>query len=311
MFDTSDLDEIGAMIDGLVEDWVAMTPKQQQLATDRFSAVERDPRVAFWSGSRFVMERAEASHTRAMLRGVPVINVEKEPFGKMFSRCVHALANKKPNDDDRVKRLGMGSFGTVVEHPTKKDRAIKILRFSGINGNIKMEAEIMKKASDIGVSPKFFGIWACYASGRPWVMIEMGKLTKTFHAWSEGRDPAEIERMLSKIDKKLEKLHSVGIFHNDIHGDNVMIDDKEQPFVVDYGWSGMVPDFSKKFPAIARERGGQLMMFENMDPDPPDVLLYISGTLADLENGAKAIKMGKTGKTQKTPKAKAGRSDRG
>ena len=296
MFGKKELDELGSAIDVMVEAWVDMTPKQRVSAVGKVR--EDDPRVTFWTGSSFVMDRSAAALVRAMLRGYPTIRVDGERrYKDKVTRCVEALARKKPapglgNRGNRGGVIGAGAYGVVVAHPTKTDRVVKAIPVGKnpgetLEGALK-EAEIMKTAGEIGVSPKFHGVSACFSGDYPIMMFEMGAMKRTLRDWVlDGRSMDELDGMLSKIDKKVEKLHSVGIFHHDLHDENVMLDAKDQPFVVDYGLATQ-SRFSidpKKYPAIKREHSYLLMQIDEHEDVPgkySSFELYVAAALAGL-----------------------------
>jgi tRNA A-37 threonylcarbamoyl transferase component Bud32 len=295
MIGKKELEDIDSAIEAMAGAWVGMSPERQVAATAKVR--EGDPVVSFWLGSDYVRGKALEHLLLATMRDHPVVRLgpsENKMLATTAFRCVKELAGKKPGAN--ADMLGRGAYGMVFPHPTKKDRVVKVIRLN-FEDQIKMvltEAELMKAAAAIGVSPKVYGISACVSGGqRPLVLIEMAALKTTFAVWAneEKRSESEVRRMLGKIEAKTDALHKIGIMHNDLHGKNVMIDAKGQPFLVDFGISSRVgAEDDGRFPAIKREKGLILHSVLDTVSETPSFLKYAAGGLAAAAAPAKSAR---------------------
>jgi serine/threonine protein kinase len=55
-------------------------------------------------------------------------------------------------------------------------------------------------------------------------------------------DPDEMEQVAQKVYHLVETLHSLGIFHNDLHTDNIMIDSNGTLKLIDFGDASTDPN---------------------------------------------------------------------
>lgn len=131
---------------------------------------------------------------------------------------------------------GQGAFGKVYR--LDRNRAAKLVRIEG--SGFEREAELTRLASEIGVGPKVYDVFSCCGSenGVCYAIIIMDALDMTLTDWL--RSPAAFtlaarERMRDAVDAKLRKMHRAGLFHNDLHTDNVMVTKDGVPFIIDFG----------------------------------------------------------------------------
>lgn len=226
-----DFKEIVALVRAKVDEWDAMTESQRDRAKiDRGSAAFR-----FLDGNPLLEQTISDVVREKRFKGLRTVDAAGDVSGPA---CIAALGRKKKPP----RMLGEGFFGEIYEHPSDRTRVLKIVTHARADPESAIkEAELMKRAAAAGVSPKFHGVRVCRGKGalvdKRLVIFEMGKMERTLQDWVTGepRSHEEKKRMVKKIDAKLQKLHALGISHQDIHPENVMVDSKGQPFIIDFG----------------------------------------------------------------------------
>lgn len=138
--------------------------------------------------------------------------------------------------DSGTKKLGQGTFGTVVLNPD--GTVVK----RGIISDT--EAAIIKKAGDAGVSAKLIAAEIGPKNGiktsAP-VQMHDGRIAMTK---VEGKPAEQVAGQtfngVTAADsfwKARAALHKTGIAHNDMHSDNVLVDNKGKGTVIDLGFA--------------------------------------------------------------------------
>jgi|688.fasta_scaffold06243_7 hypothetical protein len=138
--------------------------------------------------------------------------------------------------DPQTKKLGQGAFGTVLMNPD--GTVVK----RGIISDT--EAAIIKKAGDAGVSAKLIAAEIGPKNGiktsAP-VQMHDGRIAMTK---VEGKPAEQVAgQTLNGVTaadsfwKARAALHKTGIAHNDMHSDNVLVDNKGKGTVIDLGFA--------------------------------------------------------------------------
>lgn len=102
-------------------------------------------------------------------------------------------------------------------------------------------------ASRAGIGPKIFGYQTPF--------MKMEKLEMTLEEYREefGLD----KEMKEKIVDKVRRLHQLGIFHGDLHDENIMISN-EEPFLIDFGESVRIQDIDSDYIKYYNNRWDEL-----------------------------------------------------
>jgi hypothetical protein len=209
-------------------------------------------------------KRAEdASHAR-------VVKISRENHEDFMIPCLRAASifNIAKHDDD-LEMLGSGHFGSVVKiqlpkNKTKKasgrneereDRAVKIVKLSSTswfkqsfehNFNA-WHTEVMHActASDLNVGPHIYNAFVCKQPGESYGFMVMDVVKGvTLATWRKEQKPKDVENANKIAMQKIKKLHSVGIFHGDLHAGNILVvPNPKDPntvndvLIVDYGFT--------------------------------------------------------------------------
>ncbi len=157
-------------------------------------------------------------------------------------------------DYEIIKKLGSGVYGTVYEAIRNSDKKLIALKVIDIPDNdpklieeTKKEIEYLKRLSKPECNPFVICYYASYHDPqRNKILIEMelieGNTMKIYlnNLWRDKPKEMVYYYLLliaNDIAKGLKYTHDKGIIHNDIKLDNIMIDNKNVPRIIDYGLS--------------------------------------------------------------------------
>ena len=144
------------------------------------------------------------------------------------------------NKYEIIEEVGQGTFGKVFRGKhirTKEDVAIKI-QFKSIINVLQHEAKLYKHLENtIGIpSMRNYG----HQEGFHYLILDyldkpLDKLEMT---------PSESLTYFIEAVKVLETIHKLGVLHRDIKPDNLMINERKQVYVIDFGLSKWFLDSS-------------------------------------------------------------------
>jgi hypothetical protein len=156
------------------------------------------------------------------------------------------------------KYLGEGSFGVV----TKEVDTGNIVKRGEIG---KYEAEALEKVGKLDLGPKLIaaqGDGIATYSGSPELILGRVSMTlvpgETIGQKRELDDRIGGQRVVDAYWKARADLHKAGIAHNDMHIENVLVDDKGKGRFVDFGASIISPKaaLAEAMGAFAKSDGG-------------------------------------------------------
>ena len=125
------------------------------------------------------------------------------------------------------KQIGKGAFGVVSLSEDGKS-AYKIDKAKKPKQDLFAEAEITKRAGELGIGPKVID-QGTLKSGQKYMQMEYLK---------DYVPIAKVERtqeLRNKIAEVLEKLYDAKIYHEDIHDRNILINSQGDLKIIDYG----------------------------------------------------------------------------
>ena len=141
-----------------------------------------------------------------------------------------------------VNELGHGADGEVwllkSGHAAKlgivnvdDDRA-----FEDHIASISHEVNAARAAGKAGLSPKVYEAWLCTSSTRLAYVIVMDAVKNacTLGDWKKKASPISRSKLLDKLEGMTTKLNALGIFHEDLHSSNVLVDSTDRPWIIDY-----------------------------------------------------------------------------
>ena len=258
-----DVPGIKRAANGLIDKWDEMRESDRKKALEAIR--EDDVKFAFVYRNHVITDVIVKSFRLKRFRGLKTVETEGavSPL-----ECIKKLGSGKA-----PKSLGRGAFGEVFAHPTDSARVFKVIvDQEGDPEAALREAEITKRAAALGVSPKFHGMRVCCSpDGNCVLVLELSALRITLADWlNKKRSAAVRNKVLRDIESALAKLHEAGITHNDVHLRNIMLDDKNRPYIIDFSEAVSVgvdrADGRKRFAALKREFvTGLVDVLENPD----------------------------------------------
>ncbi len=69
----------------------------------------------------------------------------------------------------------------------------------------------------------------------PWIAMELVENAQTILEWSRGQQPQEVIRIFASICDALHHGHQQGIIHRDLKPANILISDRSEPKIIDFG----------------------------------------------------------------------------
>jgi len=226
----------------------------------RFDYVNLPSSLVTVTGEGTKVNRGECFHHWTLYRDTPLA---KGLHGTVFS--VKAL--KATTGDEFV--LKVQNFKTRNGYPFLSDHLRNLNNESRAQGHAphftesdadlsriytqsaKSEIEIKQtsKAGQLGVGPELIDYWKCAGTdGTQLLFMVMRKVknAETFNDFTDKYGPPTLS-VLDEIGCAIEKLHSEGVYHLDLHGSNLLFELVEEGviqrvWIIDYGAVARDPD---------------------------------------------------------------------
>ncbi|HEX6883658.1 MAG TPA: serine/threonine-protein kinase [Planctomycetota bacterium] len=203
-------------------------------------------------------ERARVLEQRcagqAALRAeVEALLAQEETLGDFLAQPARAAAEEAPapaSHPERIgayrilKPLGFGGMGVVYlaeQDSPRRAVALKLLRFDSASPRqverFEQEAELLGRLSHPGIARVYEAGWAETETGRrPYFAMEYveGRALHE-HVTEEKLDLAAKLRLLSQVAEAAHYAHERGVVHRDLKPSNVLVDERGEPKVLDFG----------------------------------------------------------------------------
>lgn len=224
------------------------TPKASQLAVVPVQSPVVKRNLAYTGYGQatkmtFIKTRTPSNHNRSSFRA------------KLVSRADENEAAQRRRADERrqwtlsdfgfIKELGQGRFGKVVkarELNTNYTVALKILQksqLSSMNAEVQIRREIeIQSELDHPNILRLYGFF--YDATRIYLILEYapgGELYKKLKASGGTFDEPHAARYTYALSSAIRHCHSKGVIHRDIKPENLLLDDKDNLKIADFGWS--------------------------------------------------------------------------
>eukprot|EP01006_Ploeotia_vitrea_P033294 TRINITY_DN65419_c7_g6_i1.p1 TRINITY_DN65419_c7_g6~~TRINITY_DN65419_c7_g6_i1.p1 ORF type:complete len:656 (-),score=345.97 TRINITY_DN65419_c7_g6_i1:902-2869(-) len=164
-------------------------------------------------------------------------------------------------DFELVARLGQGAFGEVYHARHKQsgfELAIKLIPVDVTDDSsieeIRHEVNILKKCKNSGIV-NYFGCWGPDSEDRLWIMMELcsgGSLLDMLEAKDDDGEYAyeltedQISYIGTSVLRSLLYLHTQKVVHRDVKSGNILLTNKGEIKVTDFGISKLVEDENQK-----------------------------------------------------------------
>ncbi len=167
----------------------------------------------------------------------------------LWTSLVSGEEDIEPEDDkpeiegyDVLDQLGYGGMGIVFrarQHSPDREVALKIvapytLRASHARQRFMLEVEAMAAVEHPALLPLYdAGEDEC---GRPWLTMQLahgGTLSDRIDSYN--KDWRKIALLIITLSQGVQYAHERGILHRDLKPANVLFDDKDNPYIADFG----------------------------------------------------------------------------
>ena len=146
--------------------------------------------------------------------------------------------------------LGQGGMGTVYEAEQESPRrriALKVLRTpflaEQLRGRFERESEILGRLRHPGIAHIYHAGVIASGTGEPVPYFAMELVEGqpvTSYANSHGLDLRERLELVAKICDAVEHAHGHGVIHRDLKPDNILVDERGEPRILDFGVARIV-----------------------------------------------------------------------
>lgn len=145
----------------------------------------------------------------------------------------------------QMEKLGGGAYGSVYKSCCgyNCNYVMKVVRFNEDETSevfleettleeFQQEIEMQRKLAKVGVAPRIYDAWKSKTLG----FFIMERLDKTLLRFlKEEDDNKKIDDIMDKVIDKIELMHKLDIIHGDLHSSNIMLNSKDEPYIIDFG----------------------------------------------------------------------------
>lgn len=206
------------------------------------SMVEQPP-------SRTEVEEARADEVDDVTESIetmllPIVNVcnARQVLSGVSRRvarvsCKSCLSHLKP-----VRMIGEGADGQVWDLESGQAAKLGFLELLDETipderiESVLQEVAAARAAGRADISPTVHDAWFCTSATRIAYVIVMDRVAGgvSLRRWKAMAAPKNYRSLLERIEALTVRLNALGIFHNDLHESNIMVDNKDRPWIIDY-----------------------------------------------------------------------------
>jgi predicted Ser/Thr protein kinase len=178
-------------------------------------------------------------NARAVLGGV------QRKVGKVG--CASCLSHLKP-----VRVLGEGADGQVWLLESGHAAKIGMIHLHGHDPDERIESVMTEVAAarlagTSSISPKVHEAWFCTSATQIAYVIIMDAVKggTSLRRWKAVANSPERVTMLEHVEALIVKMNAMGIFHDDLHESNILVDGKDRPWIIDFSRCTYVDSLSR------------------------------------------------------------------
>jgi predicted Ser/Thr protein kinase len=183
---------------------------------------------------------------------VPVNKTNVQKVQNMMNSVIKQMPTKNIRNIKITKRIGAGGYGTVFQGTSNKGKnyAVKIQANSN---NFSSEVRALHKLTDKQIAPNYKlagklkwspSVANLIPKGLPFLhngALIVSTLIKGKPLKNYMTGPPLNAALKQKIVNKVKKMHNAGIIHGDLHRNNIIINNKGEPWIIDFGKSLNLP----------------------------------------------------------------------
>ena len=172
-----------------------------------------------------------------------------------------------------LRRIGRGVDGSVYVLESGKAAKVGVLDMSHhdyLDESRILEAigeiDAAKAAGQANISPQVHDAWFCCSATNSAYVIVMDRVDGgvDLFNWVHNKSKAQISKMHEQLDVLVRKMNRLGIFHNDLHAGNVVVDRNNRPWIIDFSRCTFVEtladrDDDAKMVRNFLEKGGRII----------------------------------------------------
>ena len=162
--------------------------------------------------------------------------------------CASCLSHLKP-----VRVLGEGADGQVWLLENGHAAKIGMIQLHGQHDpderveSVMTEVSAARAAGATEISPKVHEAWFCTSATQIAYVIIMDTVKggTSLRRWKAVANSPERATMLERVEALIVKMNAMGIFHDDLHESNIMVDGKDRPWIIDFSRCTYVDSLSR------------------------------------------------------------------
>lgn len=206
--------------------------------------------------------------------------------------CKACLSHLNP-----TKLLGYGADGEVWLLESGYAAKVGIMRQDADAAERELESVMhevtaARAASKAGVSPAVHDAWFCSSPVRIAYVIVMDAIEggTTLRKWKKKASSSDRRKMYDQVEALTVKLNGLGIFHDDLHDANIMVDKSGKPWIIDFSRCTFIDTLSRFKEVRGDVQKVRQSLADSYFPSEPDTLARLIACRLQNRNVISAVR---------------------